>query len=138
MSKSRTKWVLMRMPVSGGRADGRPWPESGSDEPIEVPEDEADDLIRGGLADEADPPGSEPAPEPADGDPEPVLEDTVYRDDLDKAVGDLPAAPAAERAEPPKTADSKQDWVDYAVSRGADSSEADGMTKAELTEKYGR
>ncbi|MEH0445430.1 hypothetical protein QA811_17660 [Streptomyces sp. B21-102] len=38
--------------------------------------------------------------------------------------------------EPAKTAN-KPDWVGWAVVQGADPEEADGMTKADLIEKYG-
>lgn len=38
--------------------------------------------------------------------------------------------------EPGKNA-SKADWVGWAVVNGADAEEADGMTKADLIEKYG-
>ncbi|HEY5834985.1 hypothetical protein [Streptomyces sp.] len=37
----------------------------------------------------------------------------------------------------PAKAASKADWVGWAVVCGADSEEADGMTKADLIEKYG-
>lgn len=37
---------------------------------------------------------------------------------------------------PAKSA-SKAEWVDYAVSQGANQDDADGMTKAELQEQYG-
>lgn len=42
---------------------------------------------------------------------------------------DVPTAPAA--------SENKAAWIDYAVSKGADPAAAEGMTKAELTEKYG-
>jgi cell division protein FtsN len=134
---AENKWITMVTPVSGGRADGRPWPDPRSGEPIEVPAAEADDLIAGGMAAEAEPPGQEPAPAP-EADPEPAREKTVFRDDLDKAVEELPDAPAAEKPDPPKPADPKQAWVDYAVACGADENEAAGMTKADLADKYGR
>jgi hypothetical protein len=38
--------------------------------------------------------------------------------------------------EPSKSA-SKADWVGWAVVKGANAEEADGMTKADLVEKYG-
>jgi hypothetical protein len=38
--------------------------------------------------------------------------------------------------EPAKTAN-KPEWVGWAVVKGADPEEADGMTKADLVEKYG-
>lgn len=39
--------------------------------------------------------------------------------------------------EPPKEYASKGDWVEYAVSQGADRDEAENSTKAELIELYG-
>lgn len=46
------------------------------------------------------------------------------------------AARAADEAVPAKSA-SKVDWVDHAVTQGADRTEAEAMTKAELIERYG-
>lgn len=43
--------------------------------------------------------------------------------------------PAAQR--PAQTA-AKAEWVGWAVAQGAEADEADGMTKADLIEKYGR
>jgi hypothetical protein len=40
--------VRMRIAISGGRHDGRPWPEAGH--PIDLPDWEALDVIRGGMA----------------------------------------------------------------------------------------
>lgn len=37
----------------------------------------------------------------------------------------------------PKQSDNKAAWVDYAVEQGADRDEAQGMTKAELADRYG-
>jgi hypothetical protein len=53
------------------------------------------------------------------------------------------APPAAEAVDPgdqrPGQAAVKAEWVGYAVRvHGADADEADGMTKADLIEKYGR
>jgi hypothetical protein len=39
--------------------------------------------------------------------------------------------------EAPKHADTKADWVDYAVSQGTDREEAESLTKADLIEMYG-
>lgn len=39
--------------------------------------------------------------------------------------------------ERPKDYDNKPEWVDYAVSKGADRAEAEGLTKPELIELYG-
>lgn len=45
-------------------------------------------------------------------------------------------APGLPLTEPSKTAN-KPDWVGWAVVKGATPEEADGMTKADLIEKYG-
>ena len=37
----------------------------------------------------------------------------------------------------PKDYDNKPEWVDYAISKGADPAEAEGLTKPELIELYG-
>lgn len=39
--------------------------------------------------------------------------------------------------EAPKPYDAKPDWVDFAVSKGADRGEAESLTKTELVELYG-
>ncbi|MFJ8110431.1 hypothetical protein [Streptomyces sp. NPDC096132] len=44
--------------------------------------------------------------------------------------------PGLPLTEPAKTAN-KPEWVGWAVVKGADPEEADGMTKADLIEKYG-
>lgn len=44
-------------------------------------------------------------------------------------VDESPATPAASA--------NKAEWVDHAVSQGADRSDAEAMTKAELLEQYG-
>ncbi|MFJ8109985.1 hypothetical protein [Streptomyces sp. NPDC096132] len=55
-------------------------------------------------------------------------------------VGQVPApgqqVPGLPLTEPAKTAN-KPEWVGWAVVKGADPEEADGMTKADLIEKYG-
>lgn len=42
-----------------------------------------------------------------------------------------------EVVDPPKPYDSKAEWVDYAVSKGAQRDEAEELTKADLIEMYG-
>ncbi|NUS29812.1 MAG: hypothetical protein HOV92_37115 [Streptomyces sp.] len=60
-------------------------------------------------------------------------------EDEPTGVGQAPApgtqAPGLPLAEPAKSA-SKADWVGWAVVKGATAEEADGMTKADLIEKY--
>jgi hypothetical protein len=48
------------------------------------------------------------------------------------------SGPGVDRiADVPTSSASKADWVDYAVSQGADRETAEGMTKTELAETYG-
>jgi hypothetical protein len=140
-------WVEMMLTISGGRADGREWPDAGY--LIEIPEDEAQDLIRARIAVRADPPrepdvpvvpvpsgppveaivsepsatGAGPVPEAV---PEPVPEPE-------------PVTPVAEEdsGDPPKPADPKADWVTYAVAHGANPSDAEASTKVQLMQAYG-
>ena len=57
------------------------------------------------------------------------------------AADDAGATDAAEdeapAAEAPAKADNKAAWVDYAIAQGADEDEANGLTKAELVERFG-
>lgn len=48
-----------------------------------------------------------------------------------------PVEPQQESEGPPKEYATKSDWVDWAVSRGADRDEAESLTKNELIELYG-
>lgn len=52
---------------------------------------------------------------------------------------DANGIPRRKETEPtaPTRSDNKPAWVDYAVAQGADPAEAEGMTKADLIEKYG-
>lgn len=72
--------------------------------------------------------------------PEPIQE-KVTKGYLRRVNADgSPWAPSEPKAEQrPAQNASKADWVGYAVRmHGADPDEADGMTKADLVEKYGR
>jgi hypothetical protein len=67
-------WVQMTISISGGRADGRNWPNRFG-EPIDLPPEEAWPLIRNGNAREVAPPASSrPLPPPASATPAPVSE----------------------------------------------------------------
>lgn len=46
-----------------------------------------------------------------------------------------PAAPAQDG--PPARNDPKDDWIAYAVTQGLSHDEADGMTKADLVDRFG-
>lgn len=74
-------------------------------------------------ASQAEEPQPQPQPETVEAEPEP------------EPVAAQPE-PEAE-AEPPKHYAAKSDWVDYAVSQGADRDEAESSTKDELIELYG-
>jgi hypothetical protein len=52
------------------------------------------------------------------------------------ALGLPPGTTISEGGPPAKTA-LKDEWVAYAVSKGADEAEADGLTKPELIDLYG-
>jgi hypothetical protein len=55
------------------------------------------------------------------------------------SVADAGQSPAPEVSVPsPERHDRKAAWVAYAVSEGADRSEAEGMTKSELIDGYGQ
>jgi hypothetical protein len=62
---SETIWVRMTITISGGRADGRNWPDRWGDA-IDLPAEEALPLIKAGNAIEVDPPEPDrPLPPPA-------------------------------------------------------------------------
>jgi hypothetical protein len=141
--------MLIRMisHISGGREDGRDWPEA--DGLLEVPDAEGAFLVRGGMAHAGDnfaadrlaemgvaEPDEEPAAagEPAAGGAEPA--------EAAEPPGPAVAAPAAvadgeAEAGPPAPSAYKQDWIDYAVSQGADPEQANAMTKVDLMSRYG-
>lgn len=52
-------------------------------------------------------------------------------------VEDEPEPAAASAGRPPQAA-AKDAWVAYAVTCGADQTEAEGMTKADLIDRYGK
>jgi hypothetical protein len=113
--------------------------------PLPVPAEPAAVMVSTPAQTAAGPvPPPEPDPEP---EPEPDRE-TVFRDDVEKAVEQLPSVPEPEPAadvppdpepapEPPAPSDPKPAWIDYAVIRGADRGIATAMTKADLMSRYG-
>lgn len=56
----------------------------------------------------------------------------------DDGSGGPAAGPEGSADEPPARSASKAEWVDYAVSQGADRGEAEAMTQKELVATYGR
>lgn len=149
------KWIRMRETLSGGRCDGRPWPPAGGD--VDVPDWEAEHAIRAGYAHEVDPPEPEKKPDPETEQakaPAPAAQPRLTGWESGQYVQpppqpEAPATPAdvsretaPEQAdhdvpEPPRPADQKQDWVDYAVARGLAADKAAAMSKADLMSRYG-
>lgn len=148
-----TRWIRMIVGVSGYRHDGRPWPPAGGE--IEVPDWEADDLIRGQNAVPHEQPHDRPVtPAPVPGEARPAsqveAEEGARRGFIQQAEQHLAEHPGVaetateEAAGPgpaevarPAPADVKQAWIDYAVSQGADPETAAAMTKADLMSRYG-
>jgi hypothetical protein len=136
-----TKWIRLRETLSGGRADGRPWPVAG--EVIDVPAWEYDHCIAAGWAEHADPPIStpekakDPGPEKAKASEMPPEEISEWGPEHG-AVQEK-KVPEQEEAvsEPPRPSDPKQDWVDYAADRGLPRDKAEAMSKADLMSRFG-
>jgi len=150
--------VRMIFKISGGRADGRDWPDPRGESGglIEVPDLEGADLVRGGMAQPGDnfaadrlremgvltavpesaaeEPAAEPepAPEPA-AEPDVAAAPEAAAADAAAASGEAEAGPPS----PPAPHDNKAKWIDYAVSQGEDPDTAPAMTKADLMSKYG-
>lgn len=113
-----TQKIQMVESLLGTRWDDQPWPPAGG--ALDVPDWEAEHLIRGRFArpwpGDSEPPAqgtSEPAPQPE------------------------PPAPEPAPAEPPKPQDPKSAWVEYAVAHGDDRAAAEQSTKQELIAIYG-
>ena len=135
-----TKWIRLRETLSGGRADGRPWPVAG--EVVDVPDWEYDHCIAAGWAEHADPPAPPKAAKAKEPEktPEPVLEVNEAGHPTGNLVQPEPekaSAPEPEPAEPPRPSDPKPDWVDYAADRGLARDKAEAMSKADLMSRYG-
>lgn len=142
--------MIIRMfhQMSSGRHDGRVWPAPGVD--FEVPDWEGRDLVAGGnavmvsdkpTAAYETPPDVKPGPEPqqwppyepgrfagpVQPEPEPEPEPEVER-----------FTEGRSSLEPPKAAQPKSDWVDWAVAHGVSEEEANALTKQQLMEAYGQ
>lgn len=148
-----TRKVRMIVGVSGYRHDGEKWPPAGTE--ITVPDWEADDLILGQNAVPCGQDDDEPAvPEPVVSDPRPPSQieaeaAAVREPELPAKAGVRAEATVqagdkddnddneAGVAEAPGPGDSKQAWIDYAVTQGADVHQAGSMTKADLMSRYG-
>lgn len=146
--------VRMVSHITGGRHDGRPWPDAGA--LIEVPEWEGRDLISGRMATLPSPAEQQawhdehvrPAAEAAEAEaveaeqlaegsgPEIVMSPPDPRAEV-SAVTPSYGQPAA-AGEAPSPSAPKQAWVDYAVSTGKiDVHAAQAMTKADLMHDFG-
>jgi len=130
--------MLIRMVtgIPGSYDNGQPWPPAGG--VIDVPYEVGRDLILGGHAEDAVTPPPAPAPPPPLV-PAPPPVAMMVSQPAATAAGPLPPPPPPEPEPPaaPGPADPKAEWIDYAVSRGADPDMAGRMTKADLMSKYG-
>jgi len=107
--------IMMREYISGGRGDGE-WPQPGV--PFDVGDREGFELCRNGLA----------VPVPSE--PGPPVEVRTETPPPGPDAGVATALPLPDPKAP------KQDWVEHAVSKGADRDEASLMTKADLVDRY--
>lgn len=105
--------IAMKQYISGGRGDGRDWPPAGV--PFDVGDQEGIELCSSGLA----------VPLPS--------EDPV---EVRNEPPPPPPAPPVVPSELPDPKAPKADWVEHAVSRGAERDEASLLTKADLIERY--
>jgi hypothetical protein len=111
--------IAMRIKISGGRGDLTEWPDPGV--PFWVDKDEGAALCAGGMAyPVAEYPGTEVRGTET---PDPVSETSG------RPVTETPALVTAGK---PIVNSPKADWVDYAVTLGADRAGAEGSTKVDL------
>jgi hypothetical protein len=134
-------WIAMTLYISGGRADGRDWPDPGV--AFEVPDQEGADLLRAKHAVRVQPPprstSSSPLPGPASVTPAPVSEPAFT------AAGPVPEPDPDPLASPPvpvnpplpKPYAPKAEWVNYARAHGDSEDAANLATKEALIAKYG-
>jgi len=145
---------------TGGRYDGQEWPPYLGE--IELPQWEADDMIRHGTAEPVNAPKLDrgydvlkvPDPDfesrlqPVDGEEnEEVSEETEDREDIsgfdfdsdfDRDDSDRDTSEPVKRAiKRPTTVAAKSQWIEWAVHNGASESTASGQTKAQLIAEYG-
>lgn len=109
----------------------RELPERGRPSKIDPPEPA--EPAGGGEAEAAGEEMTEPVPEP-------LVAGAVAAEGKAGEADQQDSAGAAEPAEPPRVpgpAAVKQEWIDYAISQGADPDKAAAMTKADLMSRYG-
>lgn len=159
MSDSDVMWIVMTLTISGGRADGRPWPDR-LGAAIDVPREEGEHLVKVGQAFEVAPPAgvqatlipapaADPVSEPAATAAGPVPETAAGAQAAAASAGvpaaevpepaaeEIPAEAPADSPELPKPADSKQAWIDYALGQGASAAAVADATKADLMSRFG-
>jgi hypothetical protein len=141
--------VQMLVHITGGRADGSVWPAVGHEKPLKVSKAEAQDLYTAQLArpwpggDEEEQTAEAAATAQTEALVEAAVPPVQWPPDEPTRMG-AQAEPVAEADEPeaqdadaPKPAAPKADWVEWAVSQGADEEEANASTKQQLMEQYG-
>jgi hypothetical protein len=132
--------IQMAFQMSGGRYDDQAWPPPGTD--FEVPDEEGEALVRDGNAVRVSGTPvaagvSQPAPAGAPVPPPPLDPPFAKSEPPAKPVPEPASEPAVEEMAQPAPGDPKAAWVDYAVSRGADRTEAEYSTKVQLQAAYG-
>jgi len=104
---------------------------------VDVPDEHRDRLLKARAIEPAT--GAPEAPEADQAEAGTDVDDSA--DPVEADAGDVEDAAGAEEeaapADRPLRTASKATWVDYAVARGFDRAEADGMTRAELIEALG-
>ncbi len=142
-------WIAMVHDMSGARYDDRMWPGAGI--PIEVPDWEGEALVADHDAIEVPPPPPPPSSAPKADWVDHAVDLGVPPDEaaaMTKAelIGEAqvpepvfaPGGPIpGDGPEPPKPADPKQAWMDYAVTQGMTEDQAGMMTKADLMSRFG-
>ena len=66
-----------------------------------------------------------------------VVQDQVAVEEVESDSALAFDAPTEEKASPPAQSAAKAEWVEFAVSQGLSEDEAQGLSKAELTARYG-
>lgn len=120
--------IQMMIAMSGGRYDGQAWPPVGVD--FEVPDEEGYALVfrdRVAVKVRDSPPRAVPA----------VAKPPEVAKLLQPEPEPEPEPEPAPDAVQPAPADSKQAWIDWAVSQGTDRDQAAQLTKNQLMAAYG-
>lgn len=141
--------VQMLVHVTGGRADGTPWPYVGHDKPLKVSPAEAQDLYRAQLArpwpggdedertDEAAATAQTQALTEAAAPAVQFPPDEQVREGYNPDPEPAPVAVQPEEAGPPRPASSKAEWAEWARKNGASDEWIEAATKQQMMEQYG-